>query len=238
MAANFQVQFGSAPDSGTRSLLPRYLSWHCLPARDPAQPALPVLILLAQNPAEPSQITRYRAPTVRTSDRSCDTIGPRSQFTIRPSADGQRVTLEVREPAPAVAAAAPVPPAPAPLPATAPADPDALAWQRHRARLAPGGVRAATHGDDAARICRHLLAQRSSEVEAMRQRQPRSANSVQIERMRAYQLTQTIATLDMACRDQPEYGVREALLARLERSALACHALGGRGADCEPTAAW
>jgi len=224
---SFQVQIGQNSPGPVRSLQPRYREWHCLAVADPARDAPPFLVLLAQNPADPTQVTRFRAPTVRTTDRNCDTIGPRSQFIIKPLPDGQRLTLEVREATPV--AAAPPPP---------PVDPDAAAWHRHRARITSAGIRTATHGDDAARICRHLLAERGAEIEAVRQRQPAGASPVQIERTRLHLLTRQLATLDMACQDQPEYGLRPALLARLERSFLACQVLTAGQAECEPALGW
>lgn len=225
--ASFQVQIGQNNPGPLRTLQPRYREWHCLPVTDPARAALPLLVLLAPNPAEPTQLTRFRAPTVRTADRNCNTIGPRSQFTIKAAADGQRLTLEVREATPVAAAPPPVP-----------ADPDAEAWQRHRGRITPAGFRTATHGDDAARICRHLLAERGAEIEAVRQRQPTGANPLQIERTRLHLLTRQLATLDLACQDQAEYSLRPALLARLERSLLACHVLTAGQDGCEPALGW
>ncbi len=215
----FDVVFdgGKPMDS---SLQPRYRAWFCRAVANPAQEPVNAHVLLAQDPAQPQQRTRYNAPVQRTPDRNCDTIGPRSQFTIAPQPDGQRLLLQVRE-------------------STPPPDQlDAEAWQRHRARLSPEGVRSATHGYEAARICRHLLAEQSRQVAALRQRQPGDATPLQVERTRLHALTQAVATLDLACKDQPEYRLREPLLARVERSLLACRALGGSEADCEPGAAW
>jgi hypothetical protein len=226
-AASFQVQIGQNNPGPLRTLQPRYREWHCLPVTDLAQAAPAFLVLLAPNPADPAQVARFRAPTVRTANRNCDTIGPRSQFTIKAAADGQRLTLEVREATPVAAAPPPVP-----------ADPDAEAWQRHRARITPAGIRTATHGEDAARICRHLMAERGAEIEAVRQRQPTGASPLQIERTRLHLLTRQLATLDLACQDQAEYSLRPALQARLERSLLACQVLTAGSAECEPALGW
>lgn len=225
--ASFQVQVAQNRPGPLRTLQPRFREWHCVPVSEPARAAPPLLVLLAPNPAEPAQMTRFRAPTVRTADRNCDTIGPRSQFTIKAAADSQRLTLEVREATPVSAA-----------PPPAADDPDAQAWQRHRARITPAGFRTATHGDDAARICRHLLAERGAEIEAIRRRQPAGASPLQVERTRLHVLTRQLATLDLACRDQPEYSLHPALLARLERSLVACNVLAAGKAECEPALGW
>lgn len=218
-AVSFEIQF-SGRAAAPWTLAADHQGWYCLPVGDTPRPLADAALLLKTQPSAPTQVTRYRAPLVRTADRSCSTIGPRSQFSIKRTPDGQGLTLEVREATPTVA------------------ELDAAAWQRHKASLTAAGVRAATHGEDAARICRHLSTERRSEIDAVRRRQPANATPIQVERTRMHLLSLYIASLDLACRDQPEYEFRGALLARLERSALACHALGGRGAECEPAAAW
>lgn len=219
-ALGFQVQFSGRSPMAERVLEPNQRAWYCLQGVDPAQPPVPAFVMLAQDPAQPQQRTRYGAPTLRVTERSCDAIGPRAQFIINPEPDGQRVMLQVREVSPP------------------PEQQDAEAWQRHRTRLTADGIRSATHGHEAAGVCRHLLAERARDVAALRQRQPATATPVQVERTRLFALTQTLAALELACKDQPEYRLRDLLLTRLERSLLACQALGGSEADCEPGAAW
>lgn len=202
------------------SLQPNRRAWFCQPVSDPSREPVDARVVFAKDPAQPQQLTRYRAPVHRSADRNCDTISARSQFTIRTQPDGLRLLLDVREATPS------------------PQQLDAEAWQRHRTRLSAEGIRSATHGADAARICRHLLSGSAQDVSALRQRQPAGATPLQVERTRLHALTQTVAALELACKDQPEYRLRELLLTRVERSLMACQALGGSETDCEPRAAW